>query len=257
MRGSKILVIPDTQVKAGVPTDHIEAIGNYIAEKKPDRIVCLGDWWDMPSLSTHTSKSSMEYVGANYMSDIQAGNDAMDLMMKPIDKERRRMKKNKKKVWTPDMHFTMGNHCYRRDRLLEQEPWLAGALEDFNLEQWGWKVHSFLQPVKLDGVNFCHYAQGGVMGRPISRAHLIATKKHESWVVGHQQVLDMYYSPHVKTDGSRVQCVIAGAFYQHDEGYMKHQGNQHWRGAIMLNEVQDGSFDIMTLSMDYLKENHL
>ena len=95
------------------------------------------------------------------------------------------------------------------------------------------------------------------MGRPISRAHLIATKKHESYVVGHQQTLDIYISPHVKTDGSRVQCVIACAFYQHEEDYMQYQGNQHWRGALMLTEVKDGSFDLVTLSVDYLKRNWL
>lgn len=252
---SRIIVIPDTQIKKGVPTEHLEGLGNYIVDKKPDRIVHLGDHWDMPSLSTYTNKASIEYVGANYAEDLQAGNEAMDVLMGPIQKEIRRQKRNKKKVWKPDMHFCMGNHEHRRTRLLNQDPWLAGALGDYNAEDWGWKVHPFLQPVKLDGVNFCHYAQGGAMGRPISRAHLIATKKHESWIVGHQQVLDIYLSPHVKTDGTRVQCMIAGAFYEHEEGYMQHQGNQHWRGAIMLNEVQGGSYDFTTLSLDYLKEN--
>ncbi len=46
---------------------------------------------------------------------------------------------------------------------------------------------------------------------------------------------------------------MCGAFYQHNEGYMGHQGNKsHWRGAVMLNEVKGGQYDIMPLSMDYL-----
>ena len=32
----KIFIIPDTQVKPGVPLNHLEAAGNYIADKKPD-----------------------------------------------------------------------------------------------------------------------------------------------------------------------------------------------------------------------------
>jgi hypothetical protein len=95
------------------------------------------------------------------------------------------------------------------------------------------------------------------MGRPISRAHLIAVKKHESWIVGHQQTFDYYVSPHVKTDGARVQCIIAGCFYQHDEDYMQVQGNGHWRGALMLTEVDNGSFDLVTLSINYLRKNWL
>jgi hypothetical protein len=197
----------------------------------------------------------MAYHGANYAKDLRAGNDGMACFMHPITEYQNRRRSNKKKVWQPDLHFCYGNHEDRRRRLLEQEPYLIGSLPDFRLDEYGWKTHPFLTPVQIAGVNFCHYAQGGAMGRPISRAHLIATKKHESWVVGHQQVLDIYLSPHVKTDGSRVQCIIAGAFYDHTESYLKSQGNQHWRGALMLHEVSNGTFDLMTLSLNYLKEN--
>jgi len=250
----RIIVIPDVQAKAGEPTEHLEALGNYIVDKKPDTIVCLGDWFDLPSISTHSPKGHIDYEGKRYMNDIVAGWEAMDTFLDPLKRLSNRQKKNRKAAYTPKMVFCMGNHEYRRDRLIDQEPWLIGALQDFELQRFGWEISDFLIPVKINGVNFCHYAQGGAMGRPISRAHLIATKKHESWVVGHQQVLDIYVSPYVKTDGSRVQCVIAGAFYQHDENYMKHQGNQHWRGALMLNEVHNGSFDICTLSINYLLE---
>ena len=43
----KICVIPDTQVKPDVPLDHLLYAGRYIASKKPDVIVMIGDWWDM------------------------------------------------------------------------------------------------------------------------------------------------------------------------------------------------------------------
>lgn len=253
----RIIVIPDTQCKPNVPTEHLTALGNYIADKRPDTIVHLGDHWDMPSLSTHTPKSHIDFHGASYKDDIEAGEEGMNLLMQGIDRSNRTAKRHKKSPYNPRKVFCQGNHEYRRDRLLGQEPHLRGALAGYDVERWGFEYHPFLHPVKIAGVNFCHYAQGGAMGRPISRAHLIATKKHESWVVGHQQVLDVYYSPHVKTDGSRVQCVIAGAFYQHEEGYMQYQGNQHWRGALMLNEVHDGSFDLCTLSLDYLTKEWL
>lgn len=252
----KIVVIPDTQVKGGVPLDHLTGLGNYIVDKRPDCVVHLGDHFDMPSLAQHNSKGHIVYEGARMLSDLEAGWNGMDTLLSPLLSLNSQRYKNKKKLYAPRLVFCYGNHENRRTRLMEQEPFLDGALPGFQLAQrYGFEEHEFLHIVKIAGVNFVHYAQGGLMGRPISRAHLIATKKHESYVVGHQQVLDIYYSPHVKSNGSRVQCVIAGSFYQHEEGYMGPQANQHWRGALMLTEVKDGSFDLVTLSVNYLKEN--
>lgn len=251
----KIIMIPDTQVKTGVPLEHLSALGNYITDKKPDVVVHIGDHFDMPSLGTHNAKGHIVYEGARMLADMEAGWEGMEALLHPLNTLNSQRKKNKKLGYKPRLIFCQGNHEYRRDRLMSQEPFLRGALPDYNLERFGWETYPFLSPVRVEGVNFCHYAQGGAMGRPISRAHLIAVKKHESWVVGHQQTFDYYISPHVKTDGSRVQCVIAGAFYQHEEDYMQVQGNQHWRGALMLTEVRAGSFDIVTLSVDYLLRN--
>lgn len=253
----KIIMIPDTQVKQDVPLGHLSALGNYITDKRPDVVVHIGDHFDMPSLGTHNSKGHIVYEGARMLSDLEAGWEGMDTLLSPLNTLNTQRKKNKKLGYKPRMIFCYGNHENRRDRLMSQEPFLRGALPDYNLERYGWEVHPFLSPVRVEGVNFCHYAQGGAMGRPISRAHLIAVKKHESWIVGHQQTFDYYISPHVKTDGSRVQCIIAGAFYQHEEDYMQIQGNQHWRGALMLTEVRNGSFDVVTLSTDYLLRNWL
>lgn len=252
----KIIVIPDTQVKAGVPMDHLEALGNYIMDKKPDVVVHLGDHFDMPSLAQHNSKGHIVYEGARMMSDLEAGWEGMERLLSPLQAHQRMRKRNKKGQYNPRRIFCYGNHENRRDRLIAQEPFLSGALPDYNLGiRYGWECYPFLLPVRINSVNFCHYAQGGSMGRPISRAHLIAVKKHESWIVGHQQTFDYYVSPHVKTDGSRVQCIIAGSFYEHEEDYMQVQGNQHWRGALYLTEVRNGSFDLVTLSLNYLKEN--
>ncbi len=33
---------------------------------------------------------------------------------------------------------------------------------------------------------------------------------------------------------------------------MDQLSNKHWRGLVMLNEVDDGAFDEMFLSMNYL-----
>jgi hypothetical protein len=47
--------------------------------------------------------------------------------------------------------------------------------------------------------------------------------------------------------------LVAGSFYQHDEDYKGPQGNDHWRGIVVLNEVEDGDYNIMPLGMKYLE----
>ena len=46
-------IIPDCQVKDGVDLSYLTWVGKYLAEKKPDVIVQIGDFADMPSLSSY------------------------------------------------------------------------------------------------------------------------------------------------------------------------------------------------------------
>lgn len=45
-------VLPDAQIRHGDNTDFLRAIGNYVVRKQPDVIINLGDFADMPSLSS-------------------------------------------------------------------------------------------------------------------------------------------------------------------------------------------------------------
>jgi hypothetical protein len=51
--------------------------------------------------------------------------------------------------------------------------------------------------------------------------------------------------------------VIAGSCYTHEEDYLGPQGNRHWRGILMLNDVNDGEFDLMPVSTKFLLERYL
>ena len=251
----KHLVIPDTQVKPGVNTDHLEWAGQYAAEKKPDVIVHIGDHWDMPSLSSY-DKGKTGYEGRRYVKDIKAGNDAMDRFMKPIYKEQRRMAKAKKRIWKPRLIFCIGNHEERIMRAVENDAMLEGLIgyQDFNLEEHGWEVHPFLSPVVADGVAYSHYFTSGVMGRPVSSARLMLNKKHMSTVMGHVQQRDIAFAQ--RADGKTMTGIFVGTFYSHDEAYLGEQGNGQWRGIWTLNEVDDGQFDEMPVSLRYLESKY-
>ena len=147
------LVIPDTQCKPGYATEHLEWVGKYAAEKKPEVIVHLGDHWDMPSLSVYdVGKKAFE--GRTYQSDITAGNLAMNRLMKPIVNEINRLKRNRKKTWNPKLVFLIGNHEQRIERAIESDRKLEGLVgyNDFNLKQYGWEVQDFLD-VKIINID--------------------------------------------------------------------------------------------------------
>lgn len=251
---TKHFILPDTQVKPGVPLDHLDWAGKYCVEKKPDVIVCLGDFADMHSLSSYdVGKKSFE--GRKYVEDIESANKAMELFLRPIKQEQERLKKNKEKAWKPKRILCLGNHEDRITRAVENDRKLEGLLNLEDLPYEDWEVYPFLEPVIVDGVSYCHYFCSGILGRPITSARALNTKKHQSCIMGHVQrkEIDIQY----KADGTRITSIFAGSFYQHQESYLNPQGNASaWQGVWMLHEVNDGQFDELPISLEYLKKKY-
>jgi hypothetical protein len=107
----------------------------------------------------------------------------------------------------------------------------------------------------VSGIAFSHYFVTGLLGRPCSSASIQLAKKHMSCVSGHQQ--GMQIATGHRGDGIRLTSIIAGSCYEHDEDYLGPQGNKHWRGVVMLNDVTpEGEFDLMPVSLDYLKRRY-
>lgn len=248
-------IIPDCQVREGVPLDHLVWAASYIAAKKPDVIICLGDFADMPSLSSY-DKGTKSFEGRRYSKDIEVAHRAMDMFLAPIRAEQARLIRNKEKTWKPQLVMTLGNHENRINRAINNDPKLDGliSIEDLGYEEKGWNVRPYLQPITIDGVSYSHYFVSGVMGRSVTSARMLLTKHHMSCVAGHQQGRDIAYGQ--KADGTRMTGIISGSFYQHDEEYLTPQNNVHWRGIWFLHEVVDGAFDEMPLSIRYLEDKY-
>ena len=239
--GPRILVIPDCQVKPGVSTDHLEHVGRYILDKRPEYIVCLGDFADMPSLSTHDEPGSLESEGKRYSDDIESAVVAMKRLVMPFYV----------KAYHPKMHLTIGNHEDRITRARNADPRrFTGRLSDlsYNLH---WQVHSFLSVVKIHGIEFSHYFVSGSMGRPVSSASGLLRVRQSSAVMGHVQQTDVAFHPRTGNIG-----LFAGTCYTHDEDYLGRQANNQRRQVVMLNEVRNGTFDPMFVSLKYLEKRY-
>lgn len=251
----KHMIIPDTQCKPGGSYEHLRWAGEYAVEKKPDVIIHIGDHWDFPSLSSYdVGKKSFE--GRKYTDDVRAGIEALEAFMKPINEYNRKAKHDKKKRYKPRLVFCLGKHEQRIERAIESDRKLEGLIgyEDLGLEEKGWEVIPFLEPIVIDGIAYSHYFTSGIMGRPVSSAKLMLSKKHMSCVMGHIQDRDIAFAK--KADGTHMTGIFAGIFYDHDEGYLNPQTNGSWSGIWMLHDVQDGSFDEMPVSMRYLEKKY-
>jgi hypothetical protein len=251
----KHLVIPDCQVKSGVPLDHLTWAGKYIVDKKPDVIVMIGDFADMESLSSYdVGKKSFE--GRRYKLDIEVAQIGMGLLLQPLAEFNERARRNKERQYHPRLVLTLGNHEDRINRVIESDPKWDGvvSLSDLRYADWGWEVIPYLEPIIIDGVAYCHYFTSGILGKPVTSATALLSKKHQSCVMGHVQGRQIAYG--TCADGTQITGLFVGGFYQHDESYLRWQGNKHWRGLWVLHEVNNGSFDEMPVSMGYLKRKY-
>ena len=236
-------IIPDRQSKAGTPLEHNRWIGQAIAKYEPDVVIDLGDGADFESMSRHNDAGTLATEGKRLKDDLDAANEAERLLREGMGgfKPKRMIR-------------LRGNHEDRLTRFINAHPVLEGLIGLHLLDDRGWEVIPYRDGapgiVKVDGVRYAHFFAQPNTGKPVTGT--IATRIARiggSFVQGHQQGLmrgDVQYAT-----GEMAYGVVAGSCYLHDEPY-KGAANKHWRGVVVLNEVKDGQFSDMPLSIDYL-----
>lgn len=260
-------VIPDTQCRREVngdpvPLEHLGWIGQYFVDKYAGRpnvsIIHLGDHWDMSSLSSY-DKGKRQMEGRRYLDDIEVGNNGFDLLCWSMEEYNR----THRVKWHPKRKkLLLGNHEDRIERACIDNPQLDGtmgyhqlnagltpdeSMQEYQVEHHGWDVHSFLEPVNLDGVAYAHYFLNPANGRPVSgmietRIKTIGT----TFWQGHQQGLRTGV---LETFAGRKRGVVSGSSYLHNEEYRGPQGTNEWRGILVAYNVGGGDFDLKEVSL--------
>ena len=251
-----ILVIPDSHVRAATDLNRWKSLGEYAAEHKPEVILHLGDWADMPSLSSY-DVGKKEFEGRTYQSDINSTNESIEIFEAALYQKSHK----KKRTYNPIKIVLKGNHENRIARAVNLDRKLDGTIsyDDFDFERRGWRVNEFLNCVLVEGVAFSHYFVSGVLGKAIGGEHPAASlikKQFASCVVGHGHMYD--YAERTDANGKKLQALVAGCFLAQDqvEAYAG-PAQKMWRNCIsILKNVKDGQFDFEVISTKALEDTY-
>lgn len=249
----KILVVPDQHATYGFDNERADFLGKLIVDEKPDIVINIGDAADMESLASY-DKGKRSFAGKSYAKDIEAHLNFQERMWIPV-------KRQKKK--RPDRYFFLGNHEQRIERALDLSPELEGTIgyKDLNLIEYYDEVISYdgdTPGIKvIEGIAFAHHFISGVMGRSITgehQAYSMLTKNFKSCVQGHTHTLD--FCERVNIDGQRMQGLVCGVYQEHDSPWAGDRNRLWWRGVCILNNVENGQFDLECISLKKLRKQY-
>ncbi len=248
------LIIPDSHAHPDYNNNRFTWLGRMVADIKPDVVIMIGDWVDMPSLCSY-DKGTKGFEGRRYKHDIEAGLDAQEKFFAPIRATKKRLP-----------HFIMleGNHEHRIIRAIESDAaHLDGiiSMDDLQFTKYGWEVvpYNGNTPgiIVVDGVAYAHYFTSGVMGRPIGGMHpayQLISKQYQSCTQGHVHTTD--YCVRTNAQGRDIHGMVVGCYQDYHAEWAGEANTLWWRGAIVKRNVQDGEYDPTWVSLKAIKERY-
>lgn len=248
------LVIPDAHAHPDHSNIRFQWAGELVADIKPDVVIMLGDWADMPSLSSY-DKGTKGFEGRRYKHDIDCAIEAQELFFGPI-------RARKKKL--PKFFMLEGNHEYRIKRAINNDAAkLDGIIstDDLQFKEFGWEVipYSGSTPgvVNIDGIAYAHYFTSGVMGRPIGGLHpayQLIHKQYQSCTQGHVHTTD--YCVRTSASGKNIHGMVAGVYQDYYADWAGEANTLWWKGVVVKDYVENGSYDPQWISLDSIKKEY-
>ena len=250
----RVLVIPDRHNDPRHP--HRLAVSTWIArfgsERKPKRVVCLGDAVTMDSCSRHDRNETLK---GRLKPSIKADLDNHTESLKAFERGR-------DPDWRPIKLKCQGNHEARLWQFENEHPENEGSHThrySQDLLQFGWRERPYGEFLYINGVAFTHAPING-MGRPMggkTSTHRAGGMLTTSLVHGHTHQLHVF-SDAKMGDRERLSVIQAGCAlpwgeYEH---YARVGPGGWWWGVLMLT-VWDGQVvDMEAVSMLTLRDRY-
>ncbi len=248
------LIIPDSHAHPDHNNDRFEWLGRMVVDVKPDAVIMIGDWADMPSLCTYDT-GTKGFEGKRYKHDIEAAVDAQERFFAPI-------KAAKKK--RPKFYMLEGNHEHRITRAINSNAaHLDGlmSMSDLRYKRFGWRVVDYNGGtpgvVVIDGVAYAHYFTSGVMGRPIGGMHpgyQLITKQYQSCTQGHVHTTD--YCVRTNAAGRNLHGLVVGCYQDYHADWAGEANALWWRGVIVKRAVRAGEYDPQWYGIEEVKRRY-
>lgn len=241
------LIVPDSHATPEHSNRRYEWLGHLVNDIKPDLVVDIGDWFDMPSLNAYDKGAKKAYEGRQYKKDIEAGIDAQDRFRSIIRRPKQKL---------PRFVRVLGNHEHRIQRAIDSDPVLEGTIgySDLQSKEYGWEEYPFLDPVEIDGVYYAHYFVTGVSGKPISgdnTAKTLLQKNFQSCTQGHSHLFD--YAIRTDIDGKRAMGLVVGCFVEEHLKWADATSRLWYSGVVVCRNVHEGQYDIQHISLEALR----
>ncbi|ANS05894.1 hypothetical protein [uncultured Mediterranean phage] len=242
------MLIGDSHHQAGVSTDRVVWAARLANTHRPDVIVDMGDWADMPSLwNLGNDRGRKSVEGANVGEDIQAAREARERFQNELDYE-------------PRLVSCVGNHENRIDRFVDFFPMHSGTytIEALGAEEFGWEVVPYGEVVVINGVCYCHTPLNPGTGKEIAgihKAHQALTKGMMSVGFGHDHM--RLYRELLRADQSKAMSIGTGCYFEHHEVYAGPTGNSNWwRGLVLVRDVCNGYGNVEFLPIEDIKRQY-
>lgn len=246
------LVIPDSHTNKYDNTDRFFNLGLEILKRKPDKIIILGDFFDFESINKFDKPGSLAKEGQRIIDDIKAGLSSYELFLWRILSGIKKSAKTKKRAYKPEVIFCEGNHEYRLKRLAIDNAIFEGLfdLENKLNEIYPCKYISYGEYIEVDGILYTHipHKNGLPIQSVVNTCGSVLDLVDKSVVFGHTHRLEFKQRMRVGHN-NLITAYNAGCFFEGVMDYVKTSNPPWWKGISIL-KVNNGSFDIETISME-------
>lgn len=225
-------------------------MGKLIKDVNPQRVLFIGDFLTFDSLSDWDKNKRLKMEGRRYQKDVDAGRKFLDLMFDELEPLAN------SKLNYPQFILCEGNHEDRLRRYLDYDPTFSGSvdyLSDVGIR--GWRIIPYKEYYKYKGVYFTHIPINEA-GKPIGGKYVTSKALDivsDNVVFGHTHKLS---SSCVHRHGAKhlTQALNVGCYFEHVDDYALGSVTSYWRGLVLVDHYENGSFDWQPIRMGRLKK---
>jgi hypothetical protein len=242
------LVVGDVHLVPGENLRRAVWLGKAINELAPNRVVFIGDFLTLDSLSAWDKNKRKLMEGRRYEKDIQVGRDFLDKMYAQM---------NDTIIHDTQFILTEGNHETRLWRYLDEHPTFADTVDyRVDLGITDWLIVPYGEYTSHKGVHFTHIPFNE--SRPIGGKYAVyrALECHQyGTVFGHTHKLAVA-SLHRHGATHLNQSLNVGCYFERDPDYAHGTVTSYWRGIVLIDHYKHGRFGWTPISMGRMRQEY-